>query len=144
MLRKMVPWLCSAAAATFVACAEQPQYPPPPVERDDVAISAAALPEGEPKFYSFSLGDRRVNFFVLRMNGNIQAYLDACATCYRKKKGYSHERGVLTCRACGERYGLRSLEQGFGGCYPIKLAGRVEKGAYRIPLASLAQARNRF
>jgi uncharacterized membrane protein len=42
------------------------------------------------------------------------------------------------------QFPLRKLEQGIGGCYPIKLEGRIKNGQFRIPVKSLEAAADKF
>jgi len=42
------------------------------------------------------------------------------------------------------KFSLNKLEKGLGGCYPIKIEGRIENGKYLIPLASLEAEAGKF
>jgi len=42
------------------------------------------------------------------------------------------------------RFALRRLEQGVGGCYPIRIDGRLETGSYLIPRSSLEREAGKF
>ncbi len=42
------------------------------------------------------------------------------------------------------RFSLYKLEKGIGGCYPIKIEGKLEKEKYRIPLSALENAADKF
>jgi uncharacterized membrane protein len=42
------------------------------------------------------------------------------------------------------KFSLYKLRQGLGGCYPIKIEGRIEDGNYLIPAATLEKAADKF
>jgi len=50
----------------------------------------------------------------------------------------------VSCRACGLKFSVHKLEKGLGGCYPIRIEGRMENGRYLIPLASLEAEAEKF
>jgi len=80
----------------------------------------------QPRFYSLSIEGKNISFFLVRVNGEIQAYFNACKECYPKKLGFSSETGYMKCRACDERWPLESLRDGIGSCYPIPLRGTLK------------------
>lgn len=126
------------------ACTRRQPYPTPPVSGLDIVIDTAQLPLETPVFYTYRSGGKNINFFVLRMQDKILAFCDACVTCYPKKMGYRPEDGTVICRACGQRFPIAKLEKGVGGCYPIKLDGRWDKGTYRIAVSQLEQMADKF
>ncbi len=127
----MVPLIIAAFAVS--SCSRMPAYGKAPLNGGgDVAISVGSIREKVPKFYSFDLGGQRIDFFVVRVNGQIQSYFDACAMCYPKKLGYRVEGGEIVCRACNLTYTAGDLKTGKGSCHPIPLDGRVENGFYII------------
>jgi hypothetical protein len=42
------------------------------------------------------------------------------------------------------RFSIYKLEKGLGGCYPIRVSGRLENGNYLIPLAVLKAEAAKF
>ena len=133
-----------AAVVLVASCSRQPSYPPPPLSGTEVSIPVSSLQPEVPHFFSYEVNGKRVNFFVVRLNDKILSFLDACVTCYPKKKGYEDRNGYVVCRACETSYSLYKLEKGIGGCYPIKIEGRTENGNYRIPISTLVNSANRF
>ena len=129
---------------TFSACSRQPSYAPAPQNGTDIVIELAGLGQDTPKFYTYRFRGKNINFFVCKVQDRVQSFLDACASCYTHKRGYSAGGGQVTCRECGTQFSLNQLEKGLGGCYPIKLEGRVEDGRYRIPIAELEAAASKF
>jgi len=116
----------------FSACAKKPVYPEAPSDSTSIRIARADIPEKMPRFFSYTENTRRINFFLLRRNGKIESYFDACGKCYAQKLGYRVENERVVCRACDVSYHLEDLKEGIGSCYPIKLEGRVEGDTYVI------------
>jgi len=126
------------------SCSRQPLYPAPPVSGSDVVIDTASLTQDVPSFFTYGHRDKNVNFFVVKVQNKVLSFLDACVTCYPKKRGYQEKDGYVVCRACDVSFSVYKLEKGLGGCYPIKISGRMEKGNYLIPLATLEGHRDKF
>lgn len=134
----------AALVAAMTSCSRTPRYGTAPISGTDIIIDISSLPPEVPQFFSHPSGGRNVNFFVIRMNDGIRSFLDACASCYPKKLGYRHEDGSVICRACNMGFSIYKLEKGIGGCYPIKLEGRTDKGTYRIAVATLEKMADKF
>jgi uncharacterized membrane protein len=132
------------AVALLGACSRQPSYPPPPLSGKEVSIPVTSLQHEVPQFYTYPVNSKNVNFFIIRLNDKILSFLDACVTCYPKKRGYADRNGYVVCRACNMSFSIYKLEKGIGGCYPIKIEGKIEDGNYRIPISTLENAANRF
>ena len=128
----------------IAACTSQPRYPAPARIGTDFVVEAASLQLEIPRFFTYQYNGKNISFFVMRMKIGIQSYLDACASCYPHKRGYHYENGAVTCRFCGQKFSVNKLDKGMGGCYPIKIEGRTEKGKYLIPLATLEAEVDKF
>lgn len=127
------------------SCSRQPSYPPPQTSGEFAVIDVSSLKQDVPQFYTYKHNGKKISFFVLKLDKTILSFLDACATCYTHKQGYRQEKdAAVTCRYCNMRFSLYKLEKGIGGCYPIKIEGRIEKEKYRIPLSVLENAANKF
>jgi uncharacterized membrane protein len=126
------------------ACSRQPVYPSPVISGRDAVIDTSSLKPETPQFYTYRFQGKNISFFVIRLNNRIVSFFDACASCYPHKQGYRCENGSLVCRACGLKFSAYKLEKGLGGCYPIRIAGRMDKGNYLIPLASLEAEAGKF
>jgi uncharacterized membrane protein len=126
------------------ACSRQPIYPPPAVVDGNAVFDLSSLKPESPQFFTYVYHDKNISFFVIRMNGGVQSYLDACVTCYPKKRGYQDKNGYVACRACDMSFSVYKLEKGLGGCYPVKISGRMEKGNYLISLATLEGQADKF
>ncbi len=114
------------------ACTKKPTYPEARFDGADVRIVLNKLKEKTPVFFTFHAGDKGINYFVVKVNGSVESYFDACAKCYPQKAGYRLEGGRVVCRTCDVHYGLEDLKDGIGSCYPIKLPGRLQGETYVI------------
>jgi uncharacterized membrane protein len=132
-----------ALALAIFACNEKRSYPESPQAGDGVSIALSALGEAEPLFLSYHHEGKRIDFFVLKIGGGVQSYLDACAKCAPKKLGYHPDGGDMVCRACGMRYPLDALK-GIGSCYPIPLEGKVEGDNYIIEKENIIKGKRYF
>ncbi len=132
--------------AFLLSCSRQPVYPAAEVRGEDAMIAVSRLVPETPLFSTYHHNGRNISFFVLRVDGKLVSFLDACASCYKHKLGYRYDQkdGVVTCRYCGIRFSLYKLEKGLGGCYPIRIEGRLENDAYLIPLKNLQAAADKF
>lgn len=119
------------------SCARQPVYPEPLRSGSDVYVDISGVRENAPQFYTYHLNGRNINFFVMKIDGRIVSFLDACRKCHRKKLGFRFDQDSFICRACDERYPMSEIEKGFGSCYPIQLQGRTEGGKYYISVPVL-------
>jgi uncharacterized membrane protein len=114
------------------SCARRPVYPEAPFDGKEVRIALSGIETGKPVFYSVVLDAKKINYFIVKTEGDISSYFDACAKCYPRKLGYRLEGDQVVCRACGVRYATGDLKEGIGSCYPIKLQGHVEGNFYVI------------
>ncbi len=125
---------CSVA---LLSCARQPHYPEPSRKGTVVIVDIRTLQENIPQFYSYHSLGRTINFFIIKMDGRVLSFLDACMKCHPKKRGFRFDSGFVICRACDERFPVSEIETGIGSCYPIKLEGQVDGNEYHIAVASL-------
>lgn len=136
--------LLIAFGELLISCSGQPHYPAPSQSGSNVVIDVSTLAAEVPRFFTYRHRDRNVNFFILKVQDKVLAFLDACVTCYPKKRGYQDKDGYVVCRACDMSFSVYKLEKGLGGCYPIRISGRMEKGTYIIPLATLEGHADKF
>lgn len=128
----------------ILSCSKQPLYPSPQIIGDMVVIDLALLREETPLFYSYNYNNKRINFFVIKIHGEISSYLDACYSCYPKKLGFGFDNGYIYCRSCNVRYSISDIKKGIGSCYPIKIPGELGEGRYFIPIKILQEGANKF
>lgn len=137
--------LVSCLALLFLAsCTCGPKYREAPFDGNMVSFNAASLAEGVPEFYSVTIDGRRIGFFIVKVQGEVQSYFDACLGCYPKKLGFRVDGNHVICRSCNIRYPIEELKTGVGSCYPIRLAGKTENGVYRITREALKEGGNYF
>jgi uncharacterized membrane protein len=145
LMTSFLPVIISAILLIMSSsCSEQPGYPAPVQAGEDLAIDVISLKPEIPVFYTYRYKNRLISFFVLKSGDKVLSFLDACATCYIHKRGYEYKDNVVTCRYCGTQYPIPKLEKGLGGCYPIRIEGRMENGKYLIPVARLEAAVDKF
>ncbi len=114
------------------SCAKGPSYIQAPFNGYTSEIDVSTLLPKQPRFYSLSFEGKKITFFLVRVNGEIQSYFNACRECYPKKLGFSFEEGFMKCRFCSEQWPLVSLRDGIGGCCPIPLRGVLNGDKYVI------------
>jgi uncharacterized membrane protein len=129
----------------FSSCSKKPVYTGALFDGNRVRIELKSLPEKKAVFYTFHYGDNKgINYFVIKLNGEVQSYFDACVKCYPKRLGYRPHNDRLFCRACDVDYSVHDLKDGIGSCYPIKLNGTVDGGFYLIDKKDLLQGLKYF
>jgi len=129
---------------SLTSCSKPVAYPAPQTAGADIVIDISSLELNVPKFYSYRFQGKDINFFVVKMRMTINAFLDACASCYPHKQGYRCEGDAVICRYCNEKYPIGKLATGLGNCYPIRIEGRVERGKYLISAATLEKSADKF
>ena len=121
------------------SCSNPPSHPEVKATGDTFEVNLASLVPEVPSYFSYTYKGRKINFFVIMVDGRVQSYFDACETCHPKKLGFRYEGGYLYCRACSEKYSVKDLETGHGNCYPVKLSGQQKGDKYIITLDSLIE-----
>jgi uncharacterized membrane protein len=111
---------------------------------DYASVEVGHLKEKVPEFFSYNYMGKRINFFVIKINGRVSSFLDACSTCYPKKAGFRYEDGYISCRACDVSYHVEDIEKGIGSCIPLKLPGEEKEGRYLISLRALEERADKF
>ena len=128
----------------FSSCSKKPVYREAPFDGSSLRIELASLPEKKPVFFTFFSNKLGINFFLLKRNGNIESYFDACGKCYPRKLGFRLGNDRVVCRACDVSYRLDDLKEGIGSCYPIKLEGRVEGKTFVIDRNDILKGKKFF
>lgn len=108
------------------SCNIRSSYQHVPYDGKQVSIDIRTLKEAAPAFYSVMIEGKRIDFFVVLLNGEVSSYFDACKECYTKKGGYRCDGGAMICKTCNVRFPLDKLDTGIGGCYPIKIQGKIQ------------------
>lgn len=123
----------------FLSCAREESFQTVnPV--DDELIIAHDKPEGKPDFYSAEIDGRKIEFFVVRLNGQLMVFLNRCRKCFNSGLGFRFEDGLIRCRACNVTYPVKEISRGIGSCYPIPVKSRSEGRYIRIKKVDLIQS----
>lgn len=128
----------------LISCSRQPVYPIPAIEDTDIVIDAGTLEPDIPKFYTYHHRNKNINFFVIKINGKILPFLDACKNCYPAKLGYRFDSGYIICKKCSVRYSVSEVEKGLGGCLPVRISGHLKDSKYLIPVSVLQRESGKF
>lgn len=123
---------------------KKPIYRHPHVRAGMIIINTMSMEEGRPEFFTITVDGKRVDFFVIKLEGSVASYLDACPECYKYGKGFQVEDSYIRCRHCNEGYPLTSLRTGIGGCYPMPLEGKLDNGMYYISLEKIREVTKYF
>jgi uncharacterized membrane protein len=142
-LNKLRYLFISLAVLALASCADKPSYPEATGADGEVRFSISTLAEGKPVFRSLEYEGTKIDYIVLKTDSGVESYLDACAKCYPKKRGYRAEGDDLVCVACGKRYPIKKLT-GIGSCYPLPLKGRAEGDSYIIEKKELVKGQRYF
>ncbi len=130
MMKKI--WVFLSLILLICSCSKKPVYTEAPFNGRDIRIELRGMPEKKPVFFTFHSGKKGINYFVLKLDGTVQSYFDACSRCYPKKLGYRLDKEHVVCRECDITYHISDLKDGIGSCYPLKLEGRIEGESYII------------
>jgi uncharacterized membrane protein len=126
------------------ACTRQPHYSEPVLKGPVVVVNIAGLREGVPQFHSYNSQGHAVSFFIIKVDGKVLSFIDACMKCHPRRRGFRFDNGSVICRACDERFPVSEIAKGFGSCYPIKLEGQVHGEEYHIPATALEEMARRY
>jgi uncharacterized membrane protein len=140
-MKYMLIWLCFLL---FLSCSSQQSYREAPLAGPDVAVEVEALTPYVPVFFTYRHQGKKINFFVMRTDGKVLSFLDACMSCYAAKKGYRFDEGRIVCRDCNVGYPVSEIEKGVGGCFPIRINGTLSGGKYLIPVSALERTADKF
>jgi len=142
MMKKI--WVFLSLILLICSCSKKPVYPEALFDGMNIRIELKNMPDKKPVFFTFRSGKKGINYFVLRLDGNVQSYFDACSRCYPKKLGYKLDKEQVICRECDITYNVNDLKDGIGSCYPLKLKGRIEGGIYIIEKNSILEGEKYF
>ncbi len=118
-------------SAAFISCGSSAPVHPLVQEKDGkVIIPLSEVNDGKVHFYTFKKSGKKTNFFVRTdSSGKVDAYFDACFTCYKHKKGYRVEGSDLVCNECGMHFPIAAEQwDNSQGCSPILLKSTIDNG----------------
>ena len=125
-------FLILVSASLLSSCSDRSSFKQISLDGPRAEVDTKNLINNQPEFYSVNIGGRSVSFFVVMINGEAQAYFNACTTCAPRKLGFRFKDGGVICRTCNVSYPVDTLKDGIGSCYPIKLNGTRENDKYVI------------
>lgn len=123
----------------LAACSKPTTHSKAPVSGEDVTVDAFSLKPDTPQFFTYSSGNKNINFFVIKIDNEVLSFLDACLSC-ESRLGYTFSNGHFTCKECGIEYSVSEIKNGIGSCYPIRLLGRLRDGKYYISVLELRKS----
>ncbi len=141
-MRRLIIFL--TAAVFFCSCENHSPYNKAPFDGNKAEIDIGTLKGNQPEFYSVVIDGKAVNFFLIRVNGEIQSYFDACRECFRKKLGFRFNQGFIQCKSCYVKYPPEALKVGIGNCCPIHLRGVLRENRYIITREALNEGKKYF
>jgi uncharacterized membrane protein len=150
--RKLILWIIAGLSAAAIAfgVATRPSHSFSDLTAIDgsgsVVIPTSSIAPGQVRFFVYhSHAGADVRLIVARDDhGKVEAALDACERCYMYHRGYEAAHGAITCRWCGTRYKVASMNEGLSGCAPIKVPFRTVGQTIRIQTAELERESKLF
>jgi high-affinity iron transporter len=107
----------------------------------EVRIPIAEVSDSNLHVFSVDANGTTVRFLVIRKpNGSWGTALDACLIC--GTAGYRQEGSNVICNNCGSAIYIPTIGQA-GGCNPVGVPSRTEKGDLVIDVPELTEARSR-
>lgn len=97
-----------------------------------VRISIPSINDGKAHFFTYKIGNKDINFFVLKSSdGIIRAAFDTCDVCYSERRGYRQKGDYMVCNNCDQRFPSVSINEIRGGCNPAPLDRKID-GEYLV------------
>jgi nitrite reductase/ring-hydroxylating ferredoxin subunit len=102
-----------------------------------ISVNIKGLIEKKPVFYKAEIKGTEFEFFVIKINGEVRAFLNRCKKCYGSGLGFSFDETHVRCRACNEKFQIEDIAHGVGSCYPIPLASAAQGDTISIKIEPL-------
>src|ERR1700720_1191411 len=114
------------------------QATPLVAQNGEVRIPLSQVMDTSLHYYTAEVNQADIRFLVIhKLSGDYATALDACQIC--GAVGYRQEGQNVICRNCGAAIYIPSIGQS-GGCNPIAVKSRVEKGEVVVDLSALMDA----
>jgi nitrite reductase/ring-hydroxylating ferredoxin subunit len=133
---------CCFIILICAGCVNKPSYLAASFTNDEFSINESDIVENTPLFFQTNIND--ISFFIIKVNGKITSYFNACPKCYTAKRGFRVENDHILCRVCDVKYTFDSLETGVASCFPLILKSRSINGKYTIKKDDLIKGRAYF
>lgn len=130
-------------ALTLFGCSK---YDTAKSDGGNIKIPTATLSDGGARFYKYTKDGKEIRYFVVKtLDGGYKAAFDACDSCYREKKGYEQQGGVMNCRNCNQKFAIDRLgPNATGGCNPGYLAANLKGDMISISENALKEGTKYF
>ena len=122
-----------------------------PATAHAVAATQVTYPEqtfanGKARHFTYKTEDGvSIRYFILKSSdGVIRAAFDACNVCWQANKGYSQKGDVMVCNNCGRQFPSTRINEVHGGCNPVALNRKVERGTVVLYVADLLKGKHYF
>ena len=91
---------------------------------------------GQARFFTVTAaGGTAVTLFAVKgRDGVIRTALNACDVCFEAGKGYTQKGDSMVCLNCGRSFPIERIGTVSGGCNPVPLGNRIEKGEVVIQM----------
>ncbi|MBF0328502.1 MAG: DUF2318 domain-containing protein [Nitrospirae bacterium] len=118
----------------IAACSEKSgnSFTKIPDNDQSIAMKVEQLPEKTPRFYEISSGNKKIEFFVIALDGKPGAYLNRCRKCFNSGLGFRFNEDIITCKTCNESFPLTEIPTGVGSCHPIRVKGNLSDGSFIV------------
>ena len=104
-----------------------------------VTIPLTKVADGKAHYYSFEDGGKDIAFVVVQgSDGGYRTAFDACDSCFRAKKGYEQNGGMLVCKNCNRQFAIDRIgPHEVGGCNPSYLPRKTSATSITFTAADL-------
>jgi uncharacterized membrane protein len=102
-----------------------------------VRVPVSEVQDGAMHLFSVNAGNQSIRFMVIKKSNGWGVALDACRIC--GAEGYRQDGQNVICRHCASAIFIPSIGNQ-GGCNPIGVSARVDRGDIVIDISALAKA----
>jgi uncharacterized membrane protein len=116
------------------------------VPATQVTYPEQTFANGKAQHFTYKTEDGvSIRYFILKSaDGVIRAAFDACNVCWPANKGYSQKGDVMVCNNCGRQFPSTRINEVHGGCNPVALNRKVERGTVVLSVADLFKGKHYF
>ena len=115
----------------------------PPVSRaiaavgNEVRVPLSEIQDANLHLFTVDVGGQSLRFMIIKKPNGYGTALDACRIC--GAEGYRQDGQNVVCRHCGSAIYVPSIGEQ-GGCNPVGVPARVDRGELVMDVSSLTQA----
>jgi uncharacterized membrane protein len=104
---------------------------------NEVRVPLSEIQDSNMHLFTVNVAGQSLRFMVIKKPNGYGTALDACRIC--GAEGYRQDGQNVVCRHCGSAIYVPSIGEE-GGCNPIGVPARVERGELVMDVSSLTQA----